>query len=848
MTAIAWLIPPLAFAAGYFAWTRLPPGDGEQDDPLESAFAMLMAGVLIAALTALLLAELGALRPGPLAGLLVVWTAALWRLPGRLPPGPAPSGRSTAAALLVTAALGAVVAPGSEDMLGGRDQGVYASIAAWVAKEGTLRIHSSALAEVGSLEGGPFPLSGQFLPGYHVADARRGSINPQFFHLHPVMMAVGGLIGGLNGALLVPPLTGVLSGLAAFLFLRRMLGPGAAVAGTLLLTLNLAQVWGMRNPYSETFAQLSVFCTLWCVARGHETGGIRWGVLGAAALGAGFLNRIDAPLVLLALLPALVALQAAQPRAPHWIVAALLPGTLLLAAWGVAHALSFAPLYVWNLGPFFIAGWTATLAGLVLAAIAFRWRRGTRRAIELLHAHGHAIWIAAAVALCAAFAFALWIRPRLEPFHVFPNYPIRSFREESLIRIGWYVSMTGLWAALGGVVVLLRRWFVGRRPEWAPFLMVFLAFSVLFLALPNVHPDHPWWTRRYLPAIIPGTIVAIAAFASWLWSAGGRWRPAGRAAAALVVAIVGLHEARLTAPFWRYREQQGAARQVAELARHVPEHALLVVSRTGVGVRLATPLAFHWGRTVVPIAARGTPEDVERQRLTFEAQVRRWIAGGRDVLWLTRSDGHSMFITELVEWREVTRFELRMNTMSSGFSGPPRRVQTIVEPYRLLRAAAVRPAPCAPRGVTADSPLLGMAQGVYDPESDGAVRFRWAAPDARIVFPACERTGRGRPRAVRVRARCPRNGCSVDVAVNGHAAGALEIGPALSDFDVDVPPAALAGSFGPVEVRFTGGGFVPAEEGMGADLRLLSFQLAGVRLRSEETGAVSAPARPSDPR
>ena len=66
--------------------------------------------------------------------------------------------------------------------------------------------------------------------------------------------------------------------------------PALVAAGTLVL--NLAQIWGMRNPYSEGATQLGVFASLWCIGRACQTGGMRWGVLGGAWLGT-LLPRAD---------------------------------------------------------------------------------------------------------------------------------------------------------------------------------------------------------------------------------------------------------------------------------------------------------------------------------------------------------------------------------------------------------------------------------------------------------------------------------------------------------------------------------------------------------------------------
>jgi hypothetical protein len=130
MTMLAWFIPPLAGLAGWLAWSRLPADSDGDDDPLECVFAVVLLSVLVTGFTGLLLAELGQLRPWSLAGSLLVLNIGLSRFPRQLRVGPRPSHRDLAAVLLLSILVAAILAPASEDLLGGRDPGVYANTAA----------------------------------------------------------------------------------------------------------------------------------------------------------------------------------------------------------------------------------------------------------------------------------------------------------------------------------------------------------------------------------------------------------------------------------------------------------------------------------------------------------------------------------------------------------------------------------------------------------------------------------------------------------------------------------------------------------------------------------------------
>ena len=345
MTMLAWFIPPLAGLAGWLAWSRLPPDPDGDDDPLECVFAVVLLSVLVTGFAGLLLAELGQLRPWSLAGSLLVLNIGLSRFPRQLRVGPRPSHRDLAAVLLLSILVAAILAPASEDLLGGRDPGVYANTAAWLAREGTVRVRSEALAALPP-EARPIFHRGILFMGFYVTDAAAGKISPQFLHLFPIFMAVGHWLGGASGAFLVPPYLGTLSTLAVFFFTRRLLGlaPALVAAGTLVL--NLAQIWGMRNPYSEGATQLGVFAALWCIGRAYQTGGMRWGVLGGASLGLCFLVRIDSPLLLASIAPVLAVLHASASRPQRWATHAFLPLAIVLAAWGAVHGWMFSRAYV----------------------------------------------------------------------------------------------------------------------------------------------------------------------------------------------------------------------------------------------------------------------------------------------------------------------------------------------------------------------------------------------------------------------------------------------------------------------------------------------------------------------
>ena len=825
MTPIAGLLLVFGPFAGWLVWSRLPPArrvrgriheadppyepSDESDDLLDTGFATLLCAVFLTGTLALLLAEFGVLRPLALLGSLAAVSAVLWRLPRRSPPRrPISIGHLTAAALVAT--LGVVtLAPASEDLLGGRDPGAYANTAAWIANHGSLRVYSDALATLPRDSRHVF-LGSVLLPGFYLGDTAQGEVIPQFLHLLPVYMALGHWLGGIAGGFLVPPLIGVLAELAVFFFVRRTLGLAAALLASAVLALNLAQMWGLRNPYSEGATQLGLFASLWCLAAAQATGGLRWGILGGLALGVCFLLRVDSLLLLIALLPALSVLAAGGPREQRWLTAAFLPLALGFALWASAHAWWYSRPYVVDLGHLVGPLWGAAAGVAALSALALWQRTALQQVSAWLHAHGTRVWLGCVVTLCTLFVFAMWIRPHLEPFRMHPTRGVRTYTEEALVRVAWYVSTAGAVLALGGVLALLRRWLVDRQVEWLPFLSALLAFSLLYLSSPSIAPDHPWMMRRFLPVVVPGMAVAIAAFAAFAWRLPARWSGAARALTVVAIATVLVHESLMAAPFWTFREKRGLVGQLDEFAQHIPERSIVLFSYPGADAQAVTPLALHWGRDVLTVIrdARNDPTG-DRRRGRFEVQVMRWLRQGRPVLYLTATDADSIFLTRDIRWEETARLRLTMPSFGTRRDGPPRGPVTLVNHYRLLRAmpALEQPLACAGSAVYIDGRLGGVTQGFLRVETHEHERFYQSAGPARVMFPSCDRSGDARPHTVRASAACATMdtpaGCRVEIAINGRGAGVLDLSRTFENHDVPVPPAAIAGDTGAIEVRFT---------------------------------------------
>jgi hypothetical protein len=98
----------------------------------------------------------------------------------------------------------------------------------------------------------------------------------------------------------------------------------------------------------------------------------------------------------------------------------------------------------------------------------------------------------------------------------------------------WYIGVPAVVLGTLGAALLSRRCLRGWAPAWTLPLMVFGWAIVATLYRPAITPDHPWASRRLVPAVLPGFILLAVWVSGWLAGRLGQ-RGWGRAARGLVV-------------------------------------------------------------------------------------------------------------------------------------------------------------------------------------------------------------------------------------------------------------------------------------------------------------------------
>jgi hypothetical protein len=207
----------------------------------------------------------------------------------------------------------------------------------------------------------------------------------------------------------------------------------------------------------------------------------------------------------------------------------LIGGVAVGAAYGLIDGLVFSRPYLQtnksSLVLLALAG--ALVLVVTLAALPLLWNRG------LPEVKGR--WlpdVASALAVLVVVGFA--VRPYVQTVRTslpkvtqqviasyqqsnhLPVDPTRTYAEQSLHWVFWYVGVPVVILATVAAALLARRCLRGQAPAWTLPLITFAWTIVTFLYRPAITPDQPWASRRLVPAVLPGFILLAVWASSWL--------------------------------------------------------------------------------------------------------------------------------------------------------------------------------------------------------------------------------------------------------------------------------------------------------------------------------------------
>lgn len=487
----------------------------------------------------------------------------------------------------------------SEHLLGDRDPGAYVSTARWLANEGELVIN----ARTEPFGSEPSLTYAEYAFTENDRKDEPGKLYPQSLHLLPLVLAGAMQAGGTALALKLPALLGASSLLIFFVLARRLVRPWLALAAMAALSMNLVQVYVSRDAFSEVLMQPLILGGLWMLWDARDRLDPSRALISGLLFGAVCMARLDG-LLILAPLSAYGFVEAVRLRGQvrhgdnrpqrGMFLLALGVGAVVTTNLALADLVLRSPAYISNFGKELAI--TAGVVGSVWlfgpAALLLAWRWGGMRSF-VMH-HRRAIGAIAATGALTLAGFAVFVRPQLPQFEAHGNavsyiaglqnlqgLPVdatRTYDEESILWLAWYLGPLVLAAAILGWAFQLRRAVLGRVTRQLPFLLCFSTITVAYLWKHGASPDQVWAARRFLPLTLPGVILLAILLVEHVLRAGGSRPSPPRQwfAGVFAVVMVGWPLVTLT-PVAAARTQSGMVEAVERVCDAMTPDAAVVI-------------------------------------------------------------------------------------------------------------------------------------------------------------------------------------------------------------------------------------------------------------------------------
>lgn len=588
--------------------------------------------------------------------------------------GPVPWWVTLAVVGIAVAFFALELAMGAEQVVVRRDPASYVQFATWLNDHGSLPIDPMRWAFGGgdrALQYGG--------PAFYESE---GEVVPQFMAGLPMVLALGGWIGGTHAMLAMGPLLGACAVLSFGGLTARLVGPRWAPLGSLALALLMPMQWLARSTYSELPALVLLLGGLCLLAdvRELESGAARVrAFLGGLSLGLILLVRIDGirdllPVVVFA---GLLAARRRPTAAPLALGLALGAGAGLLE--GYTKSRPYLDYLSDSLVPALVLA-AAVVGSTIVLTVVLRWEptgRRLRRAGAWI-ATGRLPDLAAVGAVLVLVAFA--VRPHFQTVRRAPRTEEdrinvefveqvqrisgvavdghRQYSEQSLYWAVWYVGVPVLLLATLGAALLARRLLQRRNGEWVlPFMMIAWT-TVTTLYRPGITPDQPWASRRLVSIVLPGLLLLALWGLAWCMRslrASRRSRRAALPVAAAGALAVVTPIAVTSWPLMLEHTERGEVSAVRSLCRQIGPGRSVVVVEPVTADRFVQVIRGMCGIPAARLAPGAAERDVRRvmDRIrdagrrpaivgATASDVRRYGAAERVLRLATRQDERSL--------------------------------------------------------------------------------------------------------------------------------------------------------------------------------------------------------------
>jgi 4-amino-4-deoxy-L-arabinose transferase-like glycosyltransferase len=736
----------LTWGSGYGLVAALRPR--EQGWRSRDVFWAIVLGVSLTSWLGQILADAAWFSWWRLAGMLTALNLGLlaWGRSRLIPRGIRASWRELGALGAIVLLGAGLFFPPAEIVLGGRDDGIRLLAGMALARQGGWIQHTPLGNDLPRYGGATKTL------GSVLVDQERELVMPQFTGAYEVWQAIAygwrehdpSVVVNLRTAhpwmFLLSPILGLLALVACYMLGREIVGHWAAIIGTGLLTISMAQVWYARLIMAEILFQFLLLGGLAASIAYARRPSRETALTAGLALGVAVLTKVDGLVALGMLVAAMVVLWPQRRRweAWPWLILPL----LLTIGHYVIHSVLFSGSYFGNnTGSLFINPTLLIMSGLGLFGLAvFVWLRLRYR--ERFDALWVRPWpqswrIAVLAALVAMMGYAYVVRPSVLAgegyIHPFWKEWIYTQRGLNFVLLVEYITPLGAALAVAG----LSRWLL-RDLRWyhGPFLAVLLGYTIVFTYNAFVVGDQPFWVRRFLPIVIPGALLLAGAALLALWRTASRWR---LGAPLLLLALIGWL-GWYTLPTARLQTGAGLGAQVERFAAQFPPNAVVLFEDWSTGFSLAAPLEIGYGREIYQLS--GEPlqgADAEK----WQAQLQRWTQAGRPLFYVASTENLTIPETGW-DWQPIGSQQIQYSALATTHTSVPREVLEFTQTlstYRIVPAAQP-PSACQVSVDLGKRDYGPIGSGWYDAEPFSASAMaRWSQPKASLALPPLAGTG-----------------------------------------------------------------------------------------------------------
>lgn len=253
-----------------------------------------------------------------------------------------------------------------------------------------------------------------------------------------------------------------------------------------------------------------------------------------------------------------------------------------------------------------------------------------------------------------------------------------AYRSQILVRLVLFVTPPVAVLGLVGFVLAARRMDAGR----ALLFGAFLAFGALYAVIPNVAPDLPWATRRFVPAAFP--ILALLAAHATVEIGYGLSRLLNRRAGGVVstaVAALALSwTVYTTLPILTFQELDGAVAAFDRVEAKIPPAEVVYMEMPEGYDITASTFEYLYDRPILPY---------DRTRFVREVDELDGAELLDDAVYVTTDGGPAPLLADW-NFREVATAKLDLPRLAAVEKELPTVKESLRLDYRVFRVERER--------------------------------------------------------------------------------------------------------------------------------------------------------------